>query len=522
VQDQTETFTFGATDPDSTQTAAGFTYKINWGDGSAVQTVSPTANNGSGVQLTHQFTTVGNYTVSVTATNQVGLVSTTATQGITISSGAPTASVNGPTAGVRNQTEVFTFGATDPDSTQTAAGFTYTINWGDGSAVQTVQPTANNGSGVQLTHQYTSNGNFTVSVTATNNAGLVSNTATQSIIISTGAPTAMLLGPPSGVRYQPESFTFSATDPDSTQTAAGFTYTINWGDGSAVQTVQPTANNGSGVTLIHQFITAGTYTVSVTATNQVGLVSTVTTQNITIAAAAVLSDPLHPGQNALYIGGTAASDTIRVRQVSTGSYAMVVKTGLNAFGNILVGPVSRIVVYTGDGNDTVRFNANVTVPTWTYAGAGNDNLQGAANAPNVIVGGTGNSLLRAGARRDILIGGSGSERLVGSTASDLLIAGTTLFDHNETALNALQLEWTAHLSYAARVAGLRGTGKGPNNNGKFFLVASGPNETVFGSDKGSSLTSGTGQDWFFAKVSGTGLHDTLPLRTPSETVDRLA
>jgi Ca2+-binding RTX toxin-like protein len=301
----------------------------------------------------------------------------------------------------------------------------------------------------------------------------------------------------------------------------GFTYTINWGDGSPVQTVQATVNNGNGVTLNHQFITAGNYTVSVTATNQDGLVSTTATQSITISPAALLSDPLHPGQNALYISGTAGSDLIRARQLTTG-YAVAVSTGTSIFTTTFAGPVSRIVVFAGAGNDTVRFNKNVLVPTWTYGGTGNDNLSGAAIAPNVIVGGTGNSVLRAGKRRDILIGGSGSEKLFGSTAQDVLIAGTTSFDQNEAALNTLQLEWNARRSYAARVANLRGTGTGARNNGNFFLIASGPNETVFGSEKGNTLTSGTGQDWFFAKVAGNGVRDTLPQRTSSETVDRLA
>jgi Ca2+-binding RTX toxin-like protein len=301
----------------------------------------------------------------------------------------------------------------------------------------------------------------------------------------------------------------------------GFTYTINWGDGSPVQIVQATANNGSGVTLDHQYTSAGNFAVSVTATNHDGVVSSAAMQIINISAGGLLGDPLHPGQNALFISGTAGRDLIRIRQVTNG-YAVAVTTGSSTATSTFAGPVSRIVVYTGDGNDTVRFNKNVLVPTWIYGGAGNDNLRGAANAPSVIVGGTGNNVLLAGSHRDILIGGAGSEKLFGGTSQDLLIAGTTSFDHNEAALNALQLEWNARRSYAARVANLRGTGTGARNNGSFFLVASGANETVFGSHKGNTLTGGTGQDWFFAKVSGSGLHDTLLQRTPSETVDRLA
>jgi hypothetical protein len=459
-------------------------------------------------------------TIGLRVTNSFGLTSIDTTT-IHVTPVPPTATVSGPASGVESQAQQFIFSATEPSSADTADGFTYTINWGDGSAVQTVPATAGNGGGVPLDHAYSTAGDFTVSVTATDSDGATSAAATQTINISPAPPTASVSGPGAGVRYQTQAFTFSATDSNAAETAAGFNYTINWGDGSAVQNVPATTGNGGGVTLDHKFTTAGNYTVSVTATAKDGTVSSIATQNISISAAALLSDPLHPGQNALFISGTAGNDIIHARQVNTG-YAAVVRTGTGIFTSTFAGPVSRIVVFTGDGNDTVRFNKNVLVPTWIYGGAGNDNLQGAVNAPNVIVGGSGNNVVHAGSRRDILIGGSGFEKLLGGTSQDLLIAGTTSFDHNEAALNALQLEWNAHRSYAARVANLRGTGTGARNNGNFFLVDSGANETVFGSDKGNTLTSGTGQDWLFAKVSGTGLLDTISQHAASEDVDNLS
>src|SRR5262249_10239492 len=54
-----------------------------WGDGSAVQTVSRTANNGTGVSLTHVFTTAGTDTVSLTATDKDG-GATTITSTVTV------------------------------------------------------------------------------------------------------------------------------------------------------------------------------------------------------------------------------------------------------------------------------------------------------------------------------------------------------------------------------------------------------------------------------------------------------
>ena len=52
--------------------------------------------------------------------------------------------------------------------------------------------------------------------------------------------------------------------------AAGFTYTINWGDGTPVQSIAATPGNGHGLAVAHTFADAGTYTLHVTATDRHG------------------------------------------------------------------------------------------------------------------------------------------------------------------------------------------------------------------------------------------------------------
>jgi uncharacterized delta-60 repeat protein len=76
-----------------------------------------------------------------------------------------------------------------------------------------------------------------------------------------GDVTASVTGPPAGVGGQQLTFTLSAADapPD------GFTYQIDWNDGSPVQTV----TGPSGATATHTF-TAGSYAVRVRATDQGG------------------------------------------------------------------------------------------------------------------------------------------------------------------------------------------------------------------------------------------------------------
>ena len=56
--------------------------------------------------------------------------------------------------------------------------------------------------------------------------------------------TAGIAGPSTGVPGQPLSFTLTADDPSATDDAAGFTFTMNWGDG--VQVVPASPSNGAG------------------------------------------------------------------------------------------------------------------------------------------------------------------------------------------------------------------------------------------------------------------------------------
>jgi hypothetical protein len=98
------------------------------------------------------------------------------------------------------------------------------------------------------------------------------------------APAASVTGPATGTPGQPVTFALSAADPSSAALAAGFTYTIDWGDGSPVQTVAASPGNGAGVAAGHVFTRAGSFTVQVFATDASGLASTLATATIAVTA----------------------------------------------------------------------------------------------------------------------------------------------------------------------------------------------------------------------------------------------
>ena len=66
------------------------------------------------------------------------------------------------------------------------------------------------------------------------------------------------------------------------------------------------------------------------------------------------------------------------------------------------------------------------------------------------------------AGRNLLVGGIGADNINGGVGDDIEIAGSTLFDSQYAALEAILAEWNSAASYATRIAQLQGAGGGVN------------------------------------------------------------
>jgi hypothetical protein len=174
---------------------------IDWGDGN-----SSVVNLGAGVLsfggISHQYTQIPsgstsfNYSIAVTIADEDGLAATASTSvEVTNSQPPPTASLNGPTGGVRGQDRIFTLGANDPSPTDQAGTFAYAINWGDGTPVQTVTGPAR----LEVRHVFTDAGTYTIEMTATDKDGRVSAPVTHGITIK-------------AVELEPDPFVRGETD----------------------------------------------------------------------------------------------------------------------------------------------------------------------------------------------------------------------------------------------------------------------------------------------------------------------
>jgi uncharacterized delta-60 repeat protein len=221
-------------------------------------------------------------------------------------------------------------------------------------------------------------------------------------------PIPSLAGPAVAVSEQPLEFSLSTGDLSAPRLAAGFTYTINWGDGTPVDTITRRPGNAAGVPLEHAYTRIGTYQVVVTATDAFGNVGQPFTVPVSIRAVALEPDPLQPGRIMLAVGGTNQADRIRVRRVRGGGLRVMIDgADLGTFH-----PTGRVEVWGGPGNEDIRLGPHVCQSAWLVASNGRD----------ILIGGAGNDVLIAGAGHDLLFGRGGRNVLVVGHRRDVLFA----------------------------------------------------------------------------------------------------
>ena len=220
-------------------------YAWNFGNGTS----------GSGATPSATYATAGTFTVTLTVTDNSGATnqaSTTVT--VTPNTQPPVANAGGPYAGTVSVAISFNGAASrDPDGSVVS----YLWNFGDGATA----------SGVTAMHAYTAAGSYTVRLTVTDNDGLT-NSASTTAQVSDGTglqpPVANPAGPYHGTTASPVAFDGSASsDPDGTIVSYDWTF----GDGGTASGAKPT----------HAYSAVGTYTVTLTVTDDTGRKATATT-----------------------------------------------------------------------------------------------------------------------------------------------------------------------------------------------------------------------------------------------------
>ncbi len=206
---------------------------------------------GTGTSFSFSGLTVGVHEITLTATDAGGLTSsasvTLTVQGRPVA--AITAPVNGASFGV-GESVTFTGSASDAeDGALTGASLVWTSNL-DGQI----------GTGASFNTTTLSAGTHTVTLTATDSDGLTGSAQVTISVVTLGSPTATITAPSNGAVFELGSnvtFAGSATDPeDGALTGASLVWTSDL-DGQI----------GTGTTFVTSGLSAGTHTVTLTATD---------------------------------------------------------------------------------------------------------------------------------------------------------------------------------------------------------------------------------------------------------------
>ncbi len=462
--------------------------------GSATVTVT-LLDNGGGTNSSPSQT----FDINVTAVNDLPTFTLPGNpnQSVDANSGLNTVTgfATGISAGPANEGQTPTFDVTNDNSTLF-------------SVQPSIDPTTGN-----LTYTLAADQTGTAIVSVTLSDG-IDTTAVQQFTITVNSvvvgPTVTVVAPLVTVPGLVRTYAFNVTNP--TSPTAQYTFTINWGDGTPIQTV----TGVSGTKVTRTYIAKGNRTISVTARDSNNLTGAPTTKVVQVKAAAVIA-------RVLYVGGTNARDIISLTPVTAANGKTIrVKQGALILGTF-TNPAKAVVFGLG-GNDNISIVAGRTatnrpikpnVPVQFLGGAGNDVLSAAANAArSTLVGGTGGDILTGSAARDILIGGVGADRISGNGGDDIVIAGRTNYDANLVALDRLMATWgNTALNYATRVRRLS-TGTLSPTTPKLRP------QTVKDDKVIDTIAGQVGQDWFFASTVGTK-KDRLTGKAANETVTRI-
>ncbi|MCW5852363.1 MAG: VCBS repeat-containing protein [Anaerolineae bacterium] len=349
--------------------------------------------------------------VTITATDNVTSGTSNTSFSLTVNNATPTGTLsnNGP-VNEGSAGQVSFSNQADPSTADTTAGFHYAYDF-DNDGVFEVGDGTYAGSGTAASANVPASflaegpGARTVLARILDKDGGYTDYTTD-ITINNAAPTASVNGPATALAGQLVTFLLTATDGAATDQAAGFTYSVNWGDGSPLQTVNPVAGTGDA-TARHAFATAGPYTVQVTATDKDGTtsaapasagitVNVLTTTSLQSLIATTAQVDLAPADDAALHSQVAAINGLSAPASPVG---ITLVLGFGPYTGVTLSPPSNIVLDLAgtdtsdrDGTQLIGASPAVTVS------AGNVFVQGAflstpTDSPTVLV--TGGNLTLA-------------------------------------------------------------------------------------------------------------------------------
>ena len=205
-------------------------YSWDWGDGSMA---------GSGVTASHTYAAEGTYRITLTVTDDDGLIGSDWKDVPVVAMKPPVAVFS--VSSVYLVVDVDGGGSYDLDGTIVS----YSWGWGDGSMA---------GSGVTTTHTYAMGGVYTITLTVTDNHGLTGEASEDVTVVANQPPVADFSWSADGLSVSVNGGLSSDAD------GSIVSYAWTWDDGAS----------SSGATASHTYGAGGTYTITLTVTDNAG------------------------------------------------------------------------------------------------------------------------------------------------------------------------------------------------------------------------------------------------------------
>ena len=217
---------------------------------------------GKDARIKHTYVREGDYIVTLTVTDKNGLSGNSSMRITAAELQPPAAVIQAPQQADVGQPITF-------DGSGSTGGnpiVNYAWNFGD----------RNSGSGAVVEHVYNKAGQYTVTLTVTDNTGLVGESKVEIVIneLEQSPPVAVLAGPTQAPVGQDVTFDASESTPGSSPIA---NYAWDFGNGE-------TTEGKNKVTVTTQYVAVGTYPVTLTVTDEDGLSSTANAQIVVQAA----------------------------------------------------------------------------------------------------------------------------------------------------------------------------------------------------------------------------------------------
>jgi len=289
--------TFTGSGTDSNGTIASYSWMF--GDGGSSTQQNPT----------HTYSSIGNFTATLTVTDNGGATGS-ATVAVTVGSNQPpTASASAtPTSGKSPLSVAFTGNGTDPDGTIASYAWTF----GDGGTSGVRNPS----------HVYATPGNFTATLTVTDNNGATANATVAISAIANQPPTAAAAAAPTaGLAPLAVAFTGSGSDPDGTIASYAWTF----GDGGTANVQNPS----------HTYASAGNFTATLTVSDN---------------------------------DGATGSSSVAIAVSSAGNQPPTA----SAVATPTSGKAPLVVAFTGSGSDT---DGSIASYAWSFGDGGSSTAQ---------------------------------------------------------------------------------------------------------------------------------------------------